>query len=254
MTCSAASASARPSRRNSSATAPARAWRTCRSCSTQVGLTSVHNAGASQDHILAYEDCQKNGELTHRAYMMIRSPQAFSGLKAANIHTGFGDEWIRVGGVKFVADGSASERTMRMSTPYVGTTDYGILTMTQEQIHEAVDDAHTPQLPGRHPRQRRRDDRHGAEGVRAGAAEVARPEPAAPDRALHAGQSRSDPPHQGERRHPDAVLDLRLLPRREVDASTATRRCGGCSRTGRSSTPASACRARPTTRPARSSR
>jgi predicted amidohydrolase YtcJ len=108
-----------------------------------VGLTSVHNAGASQDQILAYEDCRKSGELTHRAYMMIRSPEAFNGLKAANIYTGFGDEWIRVGGVKFVADGSASERTMRMSTPYVGTTDYGILTLTQEQLHEAVDDAHT---------------------------------------------------------------------------------------------------------------
>src|SRR5262249_10799886 len=37
----------------------------------------------------------------------------------------------------------ASERTMRMSTPYVGTNDYGILTMTQEQIYEAVDDAHS---------------------------------------------------------------------------------------------------------------
>jgi predicted amidohydrolase YtcJ len=109
----------------------------------QVGLTSVHNAGTSQDQILAYEDCRKNGELTHRAYMMVRSPQAFSGLKAANIYTGFGDEWIRVGGVKFVADGSASERTMRMSTPYVGTDDHGILTMTQEQIYEAVDDAHS---------------------------------------------------------------------------------------------------------------
>jgi hypothetical protein len=107
------------------------------------GLTSVHNAGTSQDHILAYEDCRKNGELTHRAYMMIRSQPAFNGLKAANIYTGFGDEWIRVGGVKFVADGSASERTMRMSTPYVGTEDYGILTMTQEQLYEAIDDAHS---------------------------------------------------------------------------------------------------------------
>jgi predicted amidohydrolase YtcJ len=107
------------------------------------GLTTVHNAGTSQDQILAYEDCRANGELTHRAYMMIRSPQAFSGLKAANIYTGFGDEWIRIGGVKFVADGSASERTMRMSTPYVGTTDYGILTMTQDQLYEAIDDAHS---------------------------------------------------------------------------------------------------------------
>jgi predicted amidohydrolase YtcJ len=107
------------------------------------GLTSVHNAGTGPEHILAYEDCRKNGELTHRAYMMIRSEAAFSGFKAANLYTGFGDEWIRVGGVKFVADGSASERTMRMSTPYVGTSDYGILTMTQDQIYEAVDDAHS---------------------------------------------------------------------------------------------------------------
>jgi predicted amidohydrolase YtcJ len=59
------------------------------------------------------------------------------------MYTGFGDEWVRVGGVKFAADGSASERTMRMSTPYVGTDDYGILTMTQQEIHEAVDDAHS---------------------------------------------------------------------------------------------------------------
>ena len=75
--------------------------------------------------------------------MMIRSQPSFNGLKAANIYTGFGDEWILVGGVKFVADGSTSERTMRMSTPYVGTQDYGILTMTQEQLYEAIDDAHS---------------------------------------------------------------------------------------------------------------
>ena len=43
--------------------------------------------------------------------------------KAAGLYTGFGDEFVRIGGVKFVADGSASERTMYMSTPYVGTKD-----------------------------------------------------------------------------------------------------------------------------------
>ena len=31
---------------------------------------------------------------------------------------------------------------MRMSTPYVGTDDYGILTMTQQEIDEAVEDGH----------------------------------------------------------------------------------------------------------------
>jgi hypothetical protein len=73
---------------------------------------------------------------------MVRGGDVFAGLKAAGVYTGFGDEWIRVGGVKFAADGSASERTMRMSTPYVGTNDHGILTMTQAEIFEAVEDAH----------------------------------------------------------------------------------------------------------------
>ncbi|MEX0911810.1 MAG: amidohydrolase family protein [Gemmatimonadota bacterium] len=46
-------------------------------------------------------------------------------------------------GAKFSADGSASGRTMAMSTPYVGRPDdYGILTMTQQEIHDAVEDAH----------------------------------------------------------------------------------------------------------------
>ena len=65
----------------------------------------------------------------------------FNGFKAAGIASGYGDDMLRVGGVKYAADGSASERTMRMSTPYVGTNDYGILTMTQKEIDEAVEDA-----------------------------------------------------------------------------------------------------------------
>ncbi len=104
------------------------------------GLTSVHDAGAGADSIRAYEDARAAGELRHRAYMMIRGP--YERLRDAGVRTGFGDEWIRVGGVKRTADGSASERTMRMSTPYVGTTDYGILTMTQKEIDEIVEDAH----------------------------------------------------------------------------------------------------------------
>ena len=107
---------------------------------TAAGLTSVHDAGTGADKVRAYQDCHRNGELRHRAYMMIRGP--YEQFKAAGISTGFGDEWVRVGGVKYGADGSASERTMRMSTPYVGTNDYGILTMTQQEIDEAVEDAH----------------------------------------------------------------------------------------------------------------
>lgn len=107
---------------------------------TATGLTTVHDAGAGPDRIRAYEDAYRAGELRHRAYMMIRG--AYQQLRSAGVYSGFGDDWLRVGGVKYAADGSASERTMRMSTPYVGTNDYGILTMTQKEIDDAVEDAH----------------------------------------------------------------------------------------------------------------
>jgi predicted amidohydrolase YtcJ len=109
---------------------------------TAAGLTSVHDAGAGRARLLAYEDAHRAGGLRHRAYLMIRGGEIVRGLKAAGIHTGFGNEWIRIGGLKYGADGSASERTMRMSTPYVGTKDYGILTMTQKEIEDAVEDGH----------------------------------------------------------------------------------------------------------------
>ena len=107
---------------------------------TAAGLTSVHDAGAGRDSILAYEDARAAGELRHRAHFLVRG-EAFNGFKAAGLYYGFGDDMLRLGGVKFAADGSASERTMRMSTPYVGTKDYGILTMTQQEIDAAVEDA-----------------------------------------------------------------------------------------------------------------
>lgn len=107
---------------------------------TAAGLTTVHDAGASAASIRAYDDARARGELRHRAYLLIRG--AYRQLRDAGVSTGFGDDRVRIGGVKYSADGSASERTMRMSTPYVGTDDFGILTMTQEEIHEAVDDAH----------------------------------------------------------------------------------------------------------------
>lgn len=108
---------------------------------TAAGLTTVHDAGAGRGKLLAYQDTRQAGELRHRVYSMIRG--AYPDLRDAGISTGFGDEWVRIGGVKYAADGSASERTMRMSTPFAGRPDdYGILTMSQEEIHEAVEDAH----------------------------------------------------------------------------------------------------------------
>ncbi len=108
---------------------------------TATGLTTVHDAGASRDKLVAYQDAYDAGELRHRAYIMVRGP--YEALRDAGVRTGFGNEWVRIGGVKHVADGSASERTMRMSTPFEGKPDdFGILTMSQQEIDDVVEDAH----------------------------------------------------------------------------------------------------------------
>jgi predicted amidohydrolase YtcJ len=50
--------------------------------------------------------------------------------------TGLGDEWVRVGGVKLVSDGSISERTARLSTPYINRpNDYGITVTDEEELY-----------------------------------------------------------------------------------------------------------------------
>jgi predicted amidohydrolase YtcJ len=113
---------------------------------TATGLTTVHDAQASSEKIRSYQDAYVSGELRHRVYILARGDgenPPYQMLRDAGVFTGLGNEFVRIGPVKFVADGSASERTMRMSTPFVGKpNDYGILTMDQKQIHEAVEDAH----------------------------------------------------------------------------------------------------------------
>ncbi len=110
---------------------------------TAAGLTSVHDVWCGAEDLTAYQDARRAGELRFRTYLFPGGgTELYSALKTAGVRTGFGDEWLRIGAVKHAADGSASERTMAMSTPYQGRpNDYGILTMSQEEIHEAVADA-----------------------------------------------------------------------------------------------------------------
>lgn len=107
------------------------------------GLTSTTDAYGFRNEFVAYQDAYSAGNLNFRvSFMPFGSSEIYQSLKDAGITTGFGDDMLRIGAVKFSADGSASERTMRMSTPFANRPDdYGILTMNQEQIDAAVDDA-----------------------------------------------------------------------------------------------------------------
>lgn len=107
------------------------------------GLTSTTDAWGEDEDFVAYQDARAAGEMYYRvSFMPFGGADVYKGLKLARMASGFGDDMLRIGAVKFAADGSASERTMSRSTPYYGrANDYGILTMTQDEIDAAVDDA-----------------------------------------------------------------------------------------------------------------
>jgi predicted amidohydrolase YtcJ len=99
------------------------------------GITSVTDPEGSTDDLMAYQDARDAGNLSVRVYHFLAKdyiPQMI----AAGVKTGLGDEWVRVGAMKLVADGSISERTAWVSEPYVGRpSDHGIQVLTEEQLY-----------------------------------------------------------------------------------------------------------------------
>ncbi|MFN4293037.1 MAG: amidohydrolase [Thermoflexales bacterium] len=62
---------------------------------------------------------------------------------AAGLRSGFGDAWLRIGGVKIFADGALGPRTAWMIEPYEGEPDNrGIALYAPEQLVEFVTKAH----------------------------------------------------------------------------------------------------------------
>jgi predicted amidohydrolase YtcJ len=108
----------------------------------KTGITSAHEAQGTPTDLLAYQDAHAAGELLYRAYCFINY-RFIDSMIAAGVRTGLGDEWVRVGAMKLVCDGSISERTARLSQPYEGKpNDYGILVMTEEELYAYGRKAH----------------------------------------------------------------------------------------------------------------
>lgn len=106
------------------------------------GITSAHDADGSPEDLLSYQDAFEADQLSCRVYAFtwyIHIDRMIS----AGIRTGFGNDWIRVGAVKLISDGSIQERTARMSQPYIGRPDdYGIIVMPEGELYEQALKAH----------------------------------------------------------------------------------------------------------------
>jgi predicted amidohydrolase YtcJ len=105
------------------------------------GVTSVHHEGGN---LAALQQVRARGELLHRVSYEA-SGRVLESMISAGIMSGFGDEWIRLGATsEHTVDGSFSERTMALSTPYPGVTPpyKGNLTETQEQLNAWIERVH----------------------------------------------------------------------------------------------------------------
>jgi predicted amidohydrolase YtcJ len=105
------------------------------------GLTSVHCILDSERELRALFGLRKKGQLPIRFYVMIPT-SLLKNAKQLGLSTGFGDEWIRLGGVKIFTDGSLGARTAALETPYVDDpTNRGVTIYTQDQLNHIIEEA-----------------------------------------------------------------------------------------------------------------
>ena len=103
------------------------------------GLTSVGDAMVGPDELVALQDARSRG-LGLRVNALMTYP-SLPRLAELGVREGFGDHWVRVGGIKAFADGAVAGRSCAVAEPFEGTDDHGILTTDREQMQGLVDAA-----------------------------------------------------------------------------------------------------------------
>jgi predicted amidohydrolase YtcJ len=101
------------------------------------GLTGLHDFDGP-DSFAALQILRERGGLALRVVKNINK-EWFNHALALGLRWGFGDEWLRLGGLKIFMDGALGPRTAYMIEPYEGEPDnYGIVVTDKEEIMEWV--------------------------------------------------------------------------------------------------------------------
>ncbi|HVS35175.1 MAG TPA: amidohydrolase [Gemmataceae bacterium] len=112
----------------------------------QAGVTSVQDMDGSAPPTRAllfrvYQRLARSGKLTCR--VDLRWPLAdWKDLAKLGVETGFGDDWVRIGGLKGFVDGSLGSSTAKFFDPYVnepGST--GVFVTSPEKLREYIGEA-----------------------------------------------------------------------------------------------------------------
>lgn len=110
------------------------------------GLTGLHDFD-NPSCLKALQVLRERGKLALRVVKQINKAWLPHALEIG-IRWGFGDDWLRFGGLKLFADGALGPRTALMVEPYEGEPDnYGIAVVSKEEMYELVSQASVAGLP-----------------------------------------------------------------------------------------------------------
>jgi predicted amidohydrolase YtcJ len=105
------------------------------------GITSVGEANVTDAAMFQlYQHVQGNTSVPRvRFNLMMAHGYVLEPIEALGLQTGFGNEWLRVGPVKFFIDGTEGQRTAKVSEPYVDDQDNtGMWMFAPEEFRERI--------------------------------------------------------------------------------------------------------------------
>jgi predicted amidohydrolase YtcJ len=115
------------------------------SSAIRAAITNAHRHGLTGAHTMegpavfrALQQMQADGELNMRILMQIPEANLEAAIQAG-LRSGFGNEVLRIGGLKLFADGALGARTAYMLEPFEGEPDnYGIAVSDAQHLREVV--------------------------------------------------------------------------------------------------------------------
>jgi predicted amidohydrolase YtcJ len=112
----------------------------------EAGLTCVHWMIGFAEEIRILQKLHSEGKLPLRVYLGI--PIEFlNNLTRLGLQTGFGDDMVKIGFVKILADGSLGGHTASLKEPYADNPETcGVMLYTQEELNRLISKAHEASL------------------------------------------------------------------------------------------------------------
>ncbi len=110
------------------------------------GVTTVHDIVTNNETVRAYQELMLEERLPIRASLLLRILEAKivpESLLNLGIKTGFGNDWVKIGGVKMSIDGGITGRVAAFNEPYADDPcRCGLIRIPAEELDETVDAYH----------------------------------------------------------------------------------------------------------------